>query len=53
MGDGTHATIERMGNTTFFITNKLLHLLNVLHVSNIRKILLFVSQFTLENNVFF
>lgn len=46
MGDGTRVRIKYVGNSTLATTNKLLHLSNVLHVLNIRKSLLSVSQFS-------
>lgn len=42
-----------MGNIKFSTDRKVLHLSNVLHVLNIRKNLLSVSQFARENNAFF
>lgn len=48
MGDGTRARIECMGSSTLATTNKLLHLSNVLHVPNIRKNLMPITQFSRE-----
>lgn len=52
MGNSTHAKIFNVGNTAFSTNSKVLRLSNVLHVPNIHKNLLFVSQFMCENNFF-
>lgn len=52
MGDETPALISCVGNTELFAKDKVFYLLNVLHVPNIRKNLLSVSQFALENTWF-
>lgn len=53
IGDGSCATIENLGWCTIPTNSKLLHLNNVLHVPKIQKNLMYVSQFALENYVFF
>lgn len=53
MGDGTPTKISSIGNSVLPMKTKLLHLSNVLCVLNIRKNLLSVFKFAIENNVFF
>ncbi|KAG8491110.1 hypothetical protein CXB51_014286 [Gossypium anomalum] len=53
MDNGAPTRISSIGHTVLPMSNKLLHLSNVLCVSSIRKNLLSVSQFASDNNVFF
>lgn len=53
VGDGNPLPIFHIGSSKLFSPNKTFNLSNVLHVPEIKKNLLSVQQFCLDNNVFF
>lgn len=54
VGDGKGLLIAHTGDTDLFTSTRKLKMSNILHVPSLQKSLLFVSQFTSEeNNVYF
>lgn len=53
VGDGNSLSIHNIGSSSLPANNCSLQLNNILHVPSLQKSLLFVSQFTKDNNVYF